>query len=189
MLRTRTRTLAVLATTVATLGAGPAVSPADAATGYVGRVNAHLGLVGHYVPTSAAPRYGSYADGARLGLVCKVHSVPIGGNDLWYLVRGTKRAWVSARYVDNVGAAPRLCGDGHSSRGRVATARLNRREAPSLRAARDGSLARNARVSVVCWVDGLGEGAGDTQWYQLDSGSWVSADYVGPTRRRVGVCA
>lgn len=189
MIRNRiTAALATLATATG-LTLMPGLSPAHASTGFVGRVNANLGLIAHYVPTSAAPRYGSYAEGTRLRLVCKVHSVPIGGNDLWYLVRGSHRRWVSARYVDNIGAAPRYCGDGHSSRGSVNTDRLNRREAPTLRAAKDGTLLRDARVSVVCWVDGLGEGTGDTQWYQLASGSWVSADYIGSTKRRVELCA
>ncbi len=183
------RAMSVLATFAVSIGTGLAVSPAEAAVDYVGRVDANRGLIAHYVPTSAAPRYGSYADGARLRLVCKVHSVSIGGNDLWYLVQGSRRRWVSARYVDNVGADPRVCGDGRRSRGRVVAGRLNRREAPTLRAAKDGTLARNARVSVVCWVDGLGEGAGDSRWYQLASGSWVSADYIGPTKRRVELCA
>ena len=187
MLRSRTATALVMI--VASLGAGTAVSPADASTGYVGRVDAHRGLVAHYVPTAAAPRYGGYADGTRLRLVCKVHSVPIGGNDLWYLVQGSKRRWVSARYVENIGSAPRFCGDGRASRGRVTAHRLNRREAPTLRAAEQGTLERHDRVRIVCWVDGLGEGDGDTQWYQLANGSWVSADYIGATKRRVELCA
>lgn len=178
-----------MAAAAALLSTGLAATPAEAASGYVGRVNSNVGLQAHYVPTSAAPRYGSYGDQTRLELLCKVRSVPIGGNDLWYLVRGSKRRWVSARYVDNIGPAPRFCGDGQTSRGSVTTARLNRREAPTVRAAKDGVLTRNARVSIVCWVDGLGEGAGDVQWYQLASGSWVSADYIGPTQRRIELCA
>lgn len=184
-----TRTVTAFAMIAATLGTGLAASPAEAATGYVGRVDADLGLAAHYVPTAAAPKYGGYGDGTRIDLVCKVHGVSIGGNDLWYLVRGSQRRWVSARYVDNIGSAPRFCGDGRRSSGRVKTARLSRREAPTVRAAKDGVLLRNARVSIVCWVDGLGEGAGDTRWYQLASGSWVSADFVGPTKPRVELCA
>ena len=186
----RHRTKALLATAAAGLVTTGLVSeaPADAAS-YVGRVDAHHGLVAHYVPTAAAPRYGHYADGARIRLVCKVRSVSIGQNDRWYLVRGSARRWVSARYVHNIGAAPRWCGDSHRSRGRVTAAVLNRREAPTLRAAKVGTLHRHDRVSIVCWVDGLGEGAGDTQWYQLGNGTWVSADHIGPTKRRVELCA
>lgn len=187
----RNRTIAVLATIAATTAAtlGVVAPPAEAAPGYVGRVDADRGLVAHFVPTTAAPRYGSYPDGARLRLVCKVHSMSVGGNDVWYLVRGTHRRWVSARYVENVGAAPRLCGDGRVSRARVVTERLNRREAPSVRAATDGTLSRHDRVSIVCWIDGLGERGGDGQWYQLAGGSWVSAQYVSATTRRVELCA
>lgn len=184
----RTRSITAFAAVVATLGAGLVAAPANAADGSIGRVEARGGLVAHYVPAAPAPRYGGYADGTRLHLTCKVRSVSVRGNDLWYLVRGKKGRWVSARYVANVGKAPRLCGDGQMSSGRVTAARLNRRVAPTVRAAKDGVLERGARVSVVCWVDGLGQGAGDTQWYQLASGSWVSAEYVGPTSPRVEVC-
>ncbi len=186
----RSRTLTAIATIAATLGVGLAAAPtADAATsGYVGTVNADDGLVAHYVPSAAAPKYGSYGDGTELSLVCKVRSDSVGGNDRWYLVKGSARRWVSARYVDNVGAAPRFCGDGATSKART-TARLNRREAPTLRAAKQGVLKRHARVAVVCWVDGLGEEAGDTRWYQLASGSWVSADHVGASKRRIELCA
>ena len=183
-----TRTLTALALVTATLGTGLAGSPAEAATGYVGRVQARGGLVAHYAPTSPAPRYGSYPDGARIGLVCKVRSVSIHGNKIWYLVRGSANRWVSARYVDNIGSAPRTCGDGVTSDGRVSAARLYRREGPSLRTAKVGHLSRHDLVHVVCWTDGLGEGAGDVMWFLLTNGSWVSADYVDPTKQRVELC-
>ena len=64
-----TRTVTALALVTAMLGTGLAASPADAASGYVGRVQARGGLVAHYAPTSPAPRYGSYPDGTRIGLV------------------------------------------------------------------------------------------------------------------------
>ncbi len=184
----RTRSATALASLATAIMAGVG-APAHAATGYQGRVDATGGLVAHYVPSSDAAKYGSYADGARLRLTCKVHSESVDGNDLWYLVRGSKGRWVSARYVDNVGAAPRVCGDGLQSKGTVITDRLNRREAPTLRAAKDGVLTRDDQVSVVCWVDGLREGTGDTVWYQLAGGSWVSADYISPMKRRVELCA
>ena len=185
MARIATAAVGVVVSSAAALSS----TPAGAATTSVGRVDANHGLLGHYVPTAAAPRYGHYADGARIRIVCKVRSVSIGRNDRWYLVRGSARRWVSARYVDNVGAAPGRCGDGRRSRGRVTVAALNRREAPSLRAAKAGTLHRHDRVSIICWVDGLGEGPGDLQWYQLGNGTWVSAKHVGPTSRRVELCA
>lgn len=190
MLRKRVITATASAVTLAaaTLASGVAASPANAAGDYVGEVNSNRGLIAHPVPSSGTPRSGSYGDGTRLRLLCKVRSVSIGGNDVWYLVRGSKERWVSARYVDNIGAAPERCGDGFRSKAYVDTARLNRREGPTLRTAVDGVLQRNARVSVVCWIEGLGEGTGDSQWYQLTSGSWVSAKYISPTKRRVEIC-
>lgn len=105
------RAITTFATIAATLGAVLAATPAESATRYAGRDNANVGLVAHYVPTAAAPRHGSQGDGNRLNLVCKVRNVSVGGNDLWYLVRGSKRRLVSARYVDNLGTAPRFSGD------------------------------------------------------------------------------
>lgn len=183
------RVITSLAATVAIAGIGLTASPADAATGYVGKVNSNVGLNARSLPTSAAPRAGNYGDDTRLRLVCKVSGVSIGGNDLWYMVRGNQPRWVSARYVDNIGPAPRFCGDGSPTSSRVTTDRLNRREAPTLLAATDGVLKRNARVSLVCWLPGLEEGPGDSMWFQLGNGSWVSADYLAPTRPRVGLCA
>lgn len=183
-----TRTITALAAVLATLGAGLIAGPAVADTGYVGRVEAHGGLVAHYVPSSRAPRYGSYADGTRLNLTCKVHADAVRGNDLWYLVGGSKTHWVSARYVANVGTAPRYCGDAQTSTGRVKVDRLNMRMAPTLRAAKVGVLKRHDRIHAECWVDGLGQGAGDVQWYQLTNGKWVSAAYIGPTSPRVELC-
>lgn len=182
--------LLVTATTIATalagigLGASSATAASTIATGRV-TVN---GLVAHHVPTTAAPRVGSYQRGTRLGLNCKVHGPSVGGNDIWYSLHFSDFRWVSARYVANVGAAPRWCGDGLTRHGRVTTSALTRREGPSLASRREGTVSRGTRVSVVCHVPGL-KRDGVTSWYELSNGSWISARYVSALDGRPALCA
>lgn len=172
------RTAALATAVVATLGSGLMATPADAATTYVGKVDARGGLKAHYVPASGTPTIDSFANGSRIRLVCKVRSVEVKGNDLWYRVKARDQKWVSARYVDNIGAAPSWCGDGRRTPGKVTTDTLNRREAPTLRADKEGRLNRGDRVKTVCWINGLRNNQSDKAWYQLGNGTWVSARYL-----------
>ena len=58
-------------------------------------------------PNTADVKVGHLAKQASVKLVCKVTSQPVRGNATWYLTN--KDQWVSARYVRNVGVAPRKC--------------------------------------------------------------------------------
>ncbi len=184
--------LLAAAITIATALSGTALvaAPADAHGSGVarGRVIAHGGLVAHQVPTVDSPRHGSFARGRVLSLNCKVRGSTVRGNDLWYSVHSSDNQWVSARYVDNVGAAPRWCGDGLVRHGRVSASRLNLRVGPSLASDREGTLTRGRRVDVVCHLPGLARD-GVVDWYQLAHGSWVSARYVTGLNGRVALCA
>ena len=178
------------ATALALSGLALVATPADAAGSQAnprGRVTAHGGLASHQVPTAASPRNGGFSRGRVITLNCKVHGSAVRGNDLWYSVHGSKTRWVSARYVSNIGAAPRFCGDGFSRDGSVHASRLNRREGPSLASHRESTLRRGDRVEVVCHLPGL-KRDGVVDWYQLGDGSWVSARYVS-TPGRVALCA
>ncbi|KUL30320.1 SH3 domain-containing protein [Streptomyces regalis] len=42
-------------------------------------------------------------------IFCKTPGQPIQGNPLWYLLADGTWAWGAARYIDNIGAAPRWC--------------------------------------------------------------------------------
>lgn len=172
------RTAALATAVVATLGSGLMATPADAATTYVGKVDARGGLKAHFVPASGTPTIDSFANGSRIRLVCKVRSVEVKGNDLWYRVKARNQKWVSAKYVDNIGRAPRLCGEPTRTTGKVTTDTLNRREAPLLRADKEGRLHRGDRVTAVCWINGMQNNQSDKAWYQLGNGTWVSARYL-----------
>ncbi|MFE4670554.1 SH3 domain-containing protein [Streptomyces sp. NPDC056716] len=47
--------------------------------------------------------------GQIVSIYCKTSGERIDGNRLWYLLTDGTWAWGSARYIDNLGAAPRWC--------------------------------------------------------------------------------
>ncbi|MFJ4688823.1 SH3 domain-containing protein [Streptomyces sp. NPDC088789] len=47
--------------------------------------------------------------GHIVSIYCKTSGERIDGNRLWYLLTDGTWAWGSARYIDNIGAAPRWC--------------------------------------------------------------------------------
>ncbi len=181
-------TLAAIAST-ALVGVGPAHASSEGP--YTGKVTAHGGLVARRAPATSFARTGGFAQGARIRIICKVHGPAVRGNDLWYSVRGSRSRWVSARYVRNIGRAPRLCGDGQTSTGtvRVGTGtHLILRAGPSTRTARVGVRSKGDTLRVSCWWDGQRLG-NTSQWYQLTNGAWVAAHLISPTSPRVEICA
>ncbi|MFJ5263937.1 SH3 domain-containing protein [Streptomyces sp. NPDC088387] len=47
--------------------------------------------------------------GDKVSIFCKTAGQRIDGNPLWYLLTDGTWAWGAARYIDNIGAAPRWC--------------------------------------------------------------------------------
>ncbi|MEU6378545.1 SH3 domain-containing protein [Streptomyces sp. NPDC046909] len=47
--------------------------------------------------------------GEIVSIFCKTGGETIQGNPLWYLLTDGTWAWGAARYIDNIGAAPRWC--------------------------------------------------------------------------------
>ncbi|MER6204509.1 MULTISPECIES: SH3 domain-containing protein [unclassified Streptomyces] len=47
--------------------------------------------------------------GERVSIFCKTGGSNVQGNPLWYLLTDGTWAWGSARYIDNIGPAPRWC--------------------------------------------------------------------------------
>jgi uncharacterized protein YraI len=88
---------------------------------------------------------------------------------------------VTARYIANIGSAPRWCGDGKEYEGRVsASTSLNVRSGPNTANARVSSAPRGTLLAIVCKVDSQVIG-GNPRWYQLTGdggGQWVPARYV-----------
>ncbi|MEV0486559.1 SH3 domain-containing protein [Streptomyces sp. NPDC050508] len=47
--------------------------------------------------------------GEHVEIFCKTNGSNVQGNHLWYLLTDGTWAWGSARYIDNIGPAPRWC--------------------------------------------------------------------------------
>jgi hypothetical protein len=76
---------------------------------YKGRVNAPGGLNLRDKPTRGSAVIGHAAHGEVVSIFCKTPGEKIQGNPLWYLLADGTWAWGAARYIDNVGPAPRWC--------------------------------------------------------------------------------
>lgn len=180
-LRVRNRSvrgLVVAATAVLLPATMLAAAPqALAATSYQGRVTASA-LNIRSAPTSAAADVGTLRQGATITIQCKVFGPSVGGNSLWYKL-STKK-WVTARYVANIGSAPRFCGDGQEYEGRVAVSSLNVRSGPHTANATVSTAPQGTSLALVCKVDSQVID-GNPRWYQLTGdggGQWVAARYV-----------
>ena len=165
-----------------TLGAASAA----AADSYEGKAIANGGLTVRALPTTASAAKGSIAKGKVFPIVCKVRGTSVGGNNIWYALPPTLGEWVSARYVENVGPAPRWCGNDERFVGRT-TATLTKRVAPTTAAASVGTLAKGAGVDIICKLDGKNVD-GNKKWYYLTDGRWVAARYVANVGRAPGWC-
>ncbi|GAA1578754.1 hypothetical protein GCM10009789_35430 [Kribbella sancticallisti] len=179
-IRIRLRTVvAATATAVLPLGSLAAAAPqAQAATTYRGKVVASA-LNVRSAPTAAAGRVGTLRNGTTISIQCKVYGPSVRGNARWYKLSTGK--WVTARYVANIGPAPRWCGDGRESEGRVvASTSLSIRSGPHTANTKVSSAPRGALLPIVCKVNSQMVG-GNPRWYQLTGdggGQWVSARYV-----------
>ncbi|MGP4051368.1 SH3 domain-containing protein [Streptomyces sp. 2A115] len=76
---------------------------------YQGRVNAPGGLNLRDKPTrgSAVIRHAHH--GEIVSIFCKTPGESVKGNPLWYLLADGTWAWGAARFIDNIGPAPRWC--------------------------------------------------------------------------------
>ncbi|MCC3651718.1 MULTISPECIES: SH3 domain-containing protein [Streptomyces] len=119
MLQSKFRKIAVGVATgaIATLAAaGPAAAATAAPTGggyhhhfYKGKVIAHSGLLLRTAPNKGGHVVGSKPYGAIVKIKCKVRGQNIDGNNRWYVLKNGHYAFASARYIKNIGPAPRWC--------------------------------------------------------------------------------
>lgn len=157
--------------------AAVAATPAQAATTYKGKVVTSV-LNVRSAPTAHAAKVGSLSSGDTVTIQCKVFGPKVDGNWLWYKLSNKK--WVSARYVENIGAAPRFCGDGKEYTGKVVASTLNVRTGPNTGDAKQYSVHKGDKVFIACKVDSQ-KVDGNPRWYQLTGdggGQWVAARYV-----------
>jgi uncharacterized protein YraI len=79
-------------------------------TAYKGKVTARTSLKVRTGPNTGNAEVTSLVRGRNVSIVCKVVSQNVDGNPRWYWVKRDGRdGWVSARYVENIGAVPPSC--------------------------------------------------------------------------------
>jgi uncharacterized protein YraI len=162
-----------------------AATPAQAAGSYDGKVTAST-LTVRYGPTTASPALGSFTKGQVIPLHCKLRGTSVDGNNIWYALPPTLNEWVSARYVQNVGAAPDWCGTDARFKGKT-TAALTKRTGPTAAAGSAGTVAKGVTVNIICKLPGQNVGGND-RWYHLTDGRWVAARYVANVGTAPGWC-
>ncbi|MFD9001160.1 SH3 domain-containing protein [Streptomyces sp. NPDC059582] len=89
----------------------PWVAPGDQGDPrrYKGVVTARGGLLLRSRPDRGGQVIGRAAEGAIVSIFCKYGGETVDGNPLWYLLTDGTWAWGAARYIDNIGSAPRWC--------------------------------------------------------------------------------
>ncbi|WP_327697659.1 SH3 domain-containing protein [Streptomyces sp. NBC_00459] len=76
---------------------------------YKGIVIANGGLRLRSAPNRGSAIIRVAPQGSIVNIFCKVGGENVDGNSLWYLLTDGTWAWGAARYIDNIGAAPRFC--------------------------------------------------------------------------------
>jgi hypothetical protein len=76
---------------------------------YKGRVIARTGLRIRQQPNTHSRILGVLPYGSIVWIQCKVNSQVIDGNPRWYKLAKNYWAWSAARYIVNIGPAPRFC--------------------------------------------------------------------------------
>lgn len=169
--------------TAAALAASAVAAPAPTHEGdptpgaaYEGVVVGAGGVNARTAPTTHAKNLHTIGKTAQLGLSCKVTGPEVAGNSNWY--RTTEGEWVSAAYVDNVGAAPKTCPEQSTgvAVGR-ATADVNERSGPATADRQRGEMKAGDVAQFVCQVPSESVDGND-RWYLREDGAWISARYV-----------
>ncbi len=101
--------LCVAAGAMVTAGVADTAVAAESASGYKGRVIANGGLFVRARPNTHSRIVGWHARGSIVTIKCKVNGENIGGNPRWYLLNDGTYGWSAARYIRNIGPAPRWC--------------------------------------------------------------------------------
>ncbi|MBY8886745.1 SH3 domain-containing protein [Streptomyces sp. PTM05] len=100
---------AAAGTMIAGTVAGTAVAADNAWGPYKGRVIANGGLFVRERPTTNSRVVGWHAKGSVVGIKCKVNGQNVNGNPRWYKLTDGTYGWSAARYIVNIGPAPRWC--------------------------------------------------------------------------------
>lgn len=154
------------------------IAPAQAqAPSYTGKVTGENGVNVRSAPSIHSEATTSLEKDETVVLECKMRGTSVDGNKLWYAIHGGTE-WVTARYVENVGTAPKWCPQGDTETAMAtATSDLNVREGPTTADQLVGSVPAGDAVEVRCSARSQDIG-GDRTWYATMTGQWVTGAYV-----------
>ncbi|MGW0824596.1 SH3 domain-containing protein [Streptomyces sp. NPDC002845] len=76
---------------------------------FKGKVTARSGLILRTAPNRGAAVIRVAPFGEIVKIFCKTPGETVDSNPLWYLLSDGTWAWGAARYIDNIGPAPRWC--------------------------------------------------------------------------------
>jgi hypothetical protein len=74
-----------------------------------GVITARGGLALRSAPNRGSRIIRVAAEGEQVSIFCKTPGETVRGNPLWYLLTDGTWAWGAARFIDNIGPAPRWC--------------------------------------------------------------------------------
>ncbi|WP_316742628.1 SH3 domain-containing protein [Streptomyces sp. MK7] len=106
---TTTRPTTTRPTTTQPTSDGPAGGSDNGPRFYRGVVTARGGLALHARPDRGSPVVRVARKGEVVWIHCKTPGQDVNGNPLWYLLADGAWSWGTARYIDNIGPAPRWC--------------------------------------------------------------------------------
>ncbi|MBM7784747.1 SH3 domain-containing protein [Tenggerimyces flavus] len=130
-------------------------------------------------PSTYGKRLEVLPKGHTTYIYCKVNGPDVDGNRLWYHTNrwSSEMSWMPARYVANVGPAPKYCAPRPKDGQVTAKPSLTIRATPSQTAKALGTLKYGVQISTICKKNSTVVG-GNPRWYQLYDGGWVPARYV-----------
>lgn len=141
--------------------------------------------------TKASWKMFPFKKGTPIFISCKLNSVPVDGNPRWYNLGDDYNGnnWVPARYVRNIGPAPKACDVKEKlAFGKViAKPSLIKRTKPTTKSAAKGTIKHGTKIGILCKIAGQKVG-GNKLWYQLTDGRWVTARYVDNIGKVPGYC-
>lgn len=98
-----------LAATAPASAADPSAEAKPRPHVYKGKVIAKGGLLLREAPTRGSSVVRSEPYGAVVHIFCKTKGQWVDKNNRWYLLTDGTWAWGAARYIKNIGPAPRTC--------------------------------------------------------------------------------
>lgn len=147
-----------------------------------GTVDANGGLNGRIAPSTHTAKNYLFKNGSKISIDCRTKGTIVGGNAEWYLVAAEGDAnWVSAKYVDLKGPAPRWCGDSGETISVKITKDVYSRQGPSTADKKRRLQHAGGGQEVLCYV--YTAAGGSKRWVVTLEDGWVPASAVRSSKK------